>query len=75
VSNYNAVYESKFRKNMNRYASLRERLKRRIKRLLDTPYANTEKLDDIGDQLNLRSCRSARLDRNFRIPVLSQHKT
>jgi mRNA-degrading endonuclease RelE of RelBE toxin-antitoxin system len=31
------------------------------------PYENTEFLGDISGKLNLRSCRSVRVDRNFRI--------
>lgn len=67
MNKYTAVYETQFRKNIKRYAALRQRLKPRIQRLLTNPYANTEELHDIGDKLNLRGCRSARLDRNFRI--------
>ena len=67
MSHYNAVYEAQFKRNIRRYKSLRQRLKRRIERLLIDPYANTEKLHGTGNQLNLRGCRSARLDRNFRI--------
>ncbi len=50
---------------MKRYASLRQRLKRGIQRLLTNPYANTEELDDIGDKLNLRGNRTAHLIETF----------
>ncbi len=67
MSDYSAVYEERFTRNLRRYASLRQRIKRRIERTLSDPYANTELLGDVSGKLNLRGCRSARIDRNFRI--------
>ncbi len=67
MSDYRAVYEERFTRNLRRYASLRQRFKRRIERVLFDPYANTEFLGDASSKLNLRGCRSVRIDRNFRI--------
>ena len=36
-------------------------------RVMDDPYSHTEFLGDISGKLNLKGCRSARIDRNFRI--------
>ena len=46
---------------------IRQALKRRIERILGDPYHNTEFLGDATGKLNLAGCRSARVDRNFRI--------
>jgi Txe/YoeB family toxin of Txe-Axe toxin-antitoxin module len=67
MSEYLAVYERRFVENLRSYAGMRERIKRRVERLLTNPYANTELLSDLSAKLNLRGCRSARVDRNFRI--------
>jgi len=67
VSNYEAVYEDRFVRNLRRYSSIRQNIKRRIERILNDPYQNTEALTDASGRLNLRGCRSARVDRNFRI--------
>ncbi|MBN1936795.1 MAG: hypothetical protein JW934_19195 [Anaerolineae bacterium] len=53
--------------NLRRYASLRQRIKQRIERLLADPYTNTELLADVSGKLNLQGCRSVRVDLNFRI--------
>lgn len=67
MSDYQAAYEELFVRNLRRYASIREAIKRRVQRILDDPYINTEALGDISDRLNLIGCRSVRVDRNFRI--------
>lgn len=67
MSNYTAVFEKQFIQNLRRYTSLRQRIKRRIDRILSNPYINTEALADASGKLNLRGCRSARIDKNFRI--------
>ena len=67
MSDYGAVYEEKFVRNLRRYSSMRQNIKRRVKRVLSDPYQNTEVLTDPSGKLNLRGCRSARIDRNFRI--------
>jgi len=67
VSDYEGVYEKKFILNLRRYSSIRQNIKRRVERLLTDPYQNAEALTDVSGKLNLRGCRSARVDRNFRI--------
>jgi len=67
VSNYSAMYEKQFVRNLERYISLRRNIGRRVERILADPYINTEMLADAGGKLNLLGCRSARVDRNFRI--------
>ena len=64
---YEAVFEERFVRNLRRYAGIRQRVKRRSDRVITDPYANTEILEGGGGKLNLRGCRSARVDRNFRI--------
>lgn len=67
MSEYSAVYEQKFVDNLRRYAAMRQRIKQRIDRVLENPYHNTEFLADATGKLDLRGCRSARIDRNFRV--------
>ncbi|QTA84069.1 type II toxin-antitoxin system RelE family toxin [Desulfonema magnum] len=67
MSNYEAVYEKRFVRNLRRYSSLRQKIKRRVERILSDPYMNTEPLADASGNLNLLGCRSACADRNFRI--------
>jgi len=67
VSNYEAVYEKLFVRNLHRYSSMRQGIKSRVERVLTDPYYNTEFLDDATGKLNLLGCRGARVDRNFRI--------
>ena len=67
VSNYEAVYEDKFVHNLRRYSAIRKNIKKRVERVLLDPYQNTEFLADATGKLDLRGCRSARIDRNFRI--------
>ena len=67
LSDYEAVYEEKFVLNLGRYSSMRKKIKRLVERVLSDPYQNTETLTDVSGRLNLRGCRSARVDRNFRI--------
>lgn len=67
MSDYEAVYEERFVRNLHRYSSIRQNIKRRVDRVLSDPYQNTETLADASGKLNLRGCRSARVDRNFRI--------
>ena len=67
MSDYQGVYEKKFILNLHRYSSIRQNIKRRVERVLKDPYQNTEVLSDATGKLNLRGCRSARVDRNFRI--------
>ena len=67
MSNYSAMYEEQFKINLRRYASLRENIKKRVERVLSNPYFNTEPLGDESGKLNLIGCRSARINKNFRI--------
>ena len=67
VSEYTDVYEAQFVKNLRLYSAARKQIKRRVERTLANPYENTEFLGDISGKLNLRGCRSVRVDRNFRI--------
>lgn len=67
MSEYQGVFEDLFLMNLGRYASLKKSIKRRVDRILADPYLNTELLSDVSGRLNLRGCRSARVDRNFRI--------
>jgi len=67
LNEYKAVYEALFVRNLRRYSSVRRAAKRLIERLLDDPYHNTEALGDVTGKLNLLGCRSARIDRNFRV--------
>ena len=67
MSDYEAVYEALFTRNLRRYASVKQSIKRRINRVLTDPYHNTEFLGDVSGKLNLIGCRSARIDRNFRV--------
>ncbi len=67
MSNYQAVYEDLFVKNLRKYASIKKPAKAKIDRVLEDPYHNTEFLSDHKEKLNLIGCRSIRIDRNFRI--------
>lgn len=67
MSDYEAIYEDLFIRNLRRYGSIREAIKRRVERVLADPYIKTEALSDISGKLNLIGCRSVRIDRNFRI--------
>lgn len=67
MSDYEAVYEEHFTRNLRKYASMRQAIRKRIERLFKDPYHNTEFLSDISGKLNLIGCRSARIDRNFRV--------
>jgi len=67
VTNYQAVYEDLFVKNLRKYSSIKKSVKTKINRLLKNPYQNTEFLADHRGKLNLTGCRSIRIDKNFRI--------
>ena len=67
MSDYAGVYEKQFVENLRLYSAIRKQIKRRVERILVDPYGNSEFLGDISGKLNLRGCRSARMDRNFRI--------
>ena len=67
MAEYADFYEERFRRNLVVYAHIRDRLERKINQILRNPYLNTERLGAVGKGLNLRGCRSAHIDRNFRI--------
>ena len=67
MAEYADFYEERFRRNLKTYAHLRQRLERKVGQILRDPYHNTEPLGAVDKGLNLRGCRSARIDRNFRI--------
>ena len=67
MSDYQAVYEKRFIKNIARYRSLRQQIRRCVDRVRENPYPQTEFLGDVSGKLNLKGCRSARIDRNFRL--------
>jgi len=46
MSSYTAVYEKRLTQNLRHYTSIRQRIKRRIERILSDPYTNTELLGD-----------------------------
>lgn len=61
------MYEERFVENLRHYSNMRQQIKRRINRVPADPFASTEFLSDLSGKLNLRGCRSARIDRNFRV--------
>ncbi len=67
MADYQAVYEKRFVKNITRCNSLHQQFRRCVDRVIDDPYTQTEFLGDVSGKLNLKGCRSARIDRNFRI--------
>ncbi len=66
MSDYLAFYEKRFVKNLKRHGSLRRQIRRCVDRVIESPYTQTEFLGDISGKLNVKGCRSARIDRNFR---------
>jgi len=67
MNNYEAYYETRFVKNLKRYASLKKQIRRCVDHVLLEPYYNTEQLVDSAGKLNLPGCRSSRVDQNFRV--------
>lgn len=67
MNKFGAVYEKLFVSNLKKYSSLKDRIRKKAEKLLENPYYNTEALADDRRKLNLSGCRSARIDRNFRI--------
>jgi hypothetical protein len=69
VNNYQVVYEERFVRNLKRYSSLRQRIRRKMEQILVDPYDRTERLGRVSGGLDLRGCRSSRIDEfsdNFR---------
>ena len=71
MAEYVDFYEERFRRKLKAYAHLRDRLERKVSQILRDPYHNSEPLGAVEKGLNLQGCRSARIDRNFRIILLS----
>jgi mRNA-degrading endonuclease YafQ of YafQ-DinJ toxin-antitoxin module len=67
MNNYQAKYEKWFVDNLQRYASLKTKIRKCVELVLYNPYLRTELLKDLTGKLNLKGCRSIRVDRNFRI--------
>jgi len=67
MTEFKAVYEKQFVKNLRLYSSLKQQIKRCIDRIKNNPYFNTEFLGDVSGKLNLKGCRSFRVNKNFRI--------
>ena len=67
MSEYTPYYAELFMGNLRRYASQRQQVRRRVERIIQAPYHNTEMLADSSRGINLVGCRSARVDRNFRV--------
>ena len=67
MNDYQAVYEDRFVRNLTRYSGLRQRIRRKVEQILRDPYNRTERLGRVSGGLDLRGCRSSRIDRNFRI--------
>jgi hypothetical protein len=44
VSEYGVLYEDEFVSSLRRYAGKREQIHKRVERIIDDPYANTEML-------------------------------
>lgn len=67
MSEYTPYYTELFTANLRRYTSQRQQIRRRVERIIQAPYHNTEALADSSHSINLIGCRSARVDRNFRV--------
>jgi mRNA-degrading endonuclease RelE of RelBE toxin-antitoxin system len=67
VINYQAIYEDLFIKNLKRYSSFRQAIKKKVEKILINPYHNNELLGDVSGRLNLKGCRSVRINKNFRM--------
>ena len=66
MNEYQDLYEDQFNQNLKRYSSLRQRINRRIERVLENPYAGTEPLRNVTDGLDLRGYRSVQVG-SFRV--------
>ncbi len=67
MNDYQAYYKDRFVRNLARYSSLQNRIQQKVEQILINPYDRTEKLGRVSGGLDLRGCRSSRIDRNFRI--------
>ena len=58
MAEYADFYEERFRRNLNLYTHIRDRLERKLKHILRNPYHNTERLGVVGKGLDLTSGRT-----------------
>lgn len=54
MNEYTPFYSRKFSTNLQHYAAMRQPIKRRVERILQAPYHNTETLADIDVQKKIR---------------------
>jgi hypothetical protein len=64
---YQDAYLKVFSKNYEKFKSLQLRIDKKCEQVLKDPYNGTEFLADATQGLNLKGCRSIRVDRNVRI--------
>ena len=64
---YHDAYLKPFIKNYEKFKSLLSRIDKKCVQVLKNPYTSTEFLADTSHGLNLKGCRSIRVDRNIRI--------
>lgn len=64
---YQDSYLKIFIKNYEKFKNLQARIDKKCAHVLRNPYAGTELLADATQGLNLKGCRSIRIDRNLRI--------
>lgn len=64
---YQDTYLKPFIRNYKKFKSLQSRIDKKCVQVLKNPYTNTELLADAMHGLNLKGCRSIRVDRNVRI--------
>jgi len=55
MNNYQAFYEDRFVRNLDRYSNLRQRIQRKIEQILANPYDRTERLGRVSGGLDLRA--------------------
>jgi hypothetical protein len=64
---YQEAYLKVFIQNYEKFKSLQPRIDKKCEQVLSDPYSGTEFLADATHGLNLKGCRSIRVDRNVRI--------
>lgn len=64
---YQDSYLKIFLKNYDKFKSLQSRIDKKSEQVLKNPFYGTEFLSDATQGLNLKGCRSIRVDRNVRI--------
>jgi len=64
---YSDAYFKIFVRNYEKFGSLQSRIDKKCEKMLKDPYTGTELLADATYGLNLKGCRSIRVDRNVRI--------